>query len=229
MTPIPGLGIVIAAGGSSSRYGNRNKLFEKLDDLPVFLHSIRNFAPAVAEGKLILVVPGVERDGFGALLEKYLPEIKVKLVTGGANRTESVKKGLAALPEDTLISAIHDAARPLADLDLLCMLVDTVKREKCGAIAAERVIDSICRSGADDLICESVPREDLWRIQTPQVFPHRELCRAYEMLGDAPFTDDSAAFRACGFAVKVCANAGANLKLTYKEDLPLLSYLLKNR
>ena len=229
MKPIPGLGVVIAAGGSSSRYGESNKLFEKLDDLPVFLHCIRNFAPAVAAGSFVLVIPEQWRADYDALLEAYLPEIKVTLVSGGANRTESVKNGLKALPEDTRIVAIHDAARPLADIDLLCALVETVQRENCGAIAAGKMVDSVCRSGEGDFISESVPRENLWRIQTPQVFPYRELCRVYEMLGDAAYTDDSAAFRACGFAVKVCDNPKANMKLTYKEDLPLLSYLLRNK
>ena len=228
MKTIPGLGIIIVAGGSSSRYGQKNKLFENLGGLPVFLHSIKNFAPFAEKGSLILVIPQGQADSFKEQIEKYLPQTKVKLVSGGSCRTESVKNGLAALPPGTQIAAIHDAARPLADGRLLLDLVNTVQTGNCGAIAAEKMIDSVCRTDSENNITESVPRENLWRIQTPQIFPYRAICGAYRQLGDIELTDDSAAARACGIKVKVCCNTRPNPKLTLPGDLPLLSYLLKN-
>ena len=228
MKTIPGLGIIIVAGGSSSRYGQKNKLFENLNGLPVFLHSIKNFSPFAAKDSLILVIPQGQADSFKEQIENFLPQTEVKLVYGGSCRTESVKNGLAALPSDTQIAAIHDAARPLAGGKLLLDLVNTVQTENCGAIAAEKMIDSVCRTDSANDITESVPRENLWRIQTPQVFPYRAICDAYRQLGDIELTDDSAAARACGIKVKVCCNTHPNPKLTLPGDLPLLSYLLKN-
>ena len=127
MKTIPGLGIIIVAGGSSSRYGQKNKLFENLGGLPVFLHSIKNFAPFAEKESLILVIPQGQKNSFVEQIEKYLPQTEVKLVSGGSCRTESVKNGLAALPPDTRIAAIHDAARPLADGGLRLDLVNTVQ------------------------------------------------------------------------------------------------------
>ena len=228
MKNIPGLGIIIVAGGSSSRYGQKNKLFENLGGLPVFLHSIRNFAPFTEKDSLILVVPQGQKNSFAEQIEKYLPQTEIKLAPGGSCRTESVKNGLAALPSTTQIAAIHDAARPLAGVQLLLDLVNTVQTENCGAIAAEKMIDSVCRTDSENDINESVARENLWRIQTPQVFPYSAICDAYRQLGDIELTDDSAAARACGIKVKVCSNTRPNPKLTLPGDLPLLSYLLKN-
>lgn len=229
MNKIPGLGIIIVGGGSSSRYGRGNKLFEELEGLPVFLHSIKNFSPLADDGKLILVTPADLLAAFKERIKKHLPQADVRLVPGGACRTESVKNGLAALPPDTQIVAIHDAARPLATGKLLFDLVQIVQNENCGAIAAEKMIDSVCRTGVNGSIEESVPRENLWRIQTPQVFPFSAICEAYRQLGSLELTDDSAAARACGIKVKVLDNPLPNMKLTLQEDLPILSWLLKSR
>ena len=229
MKKIPGLGVVIAAGGLSTRYGSGNKLFADLGGVPVFIHSVRTFAPLTEPGRTVLVVPEAEEARFREALNVYAPEIDVRLVPGGAVRTGSVKNGLKALPADVEIAAIHDAARPLASAELLGELVQAVKTFHCGAIAAERMIDSVCRTLPDGSISENVPREDLWRIQTPQVFPLSEIRACYEELKDAVLTDDSAAFRACGKKVVVVENKSCNLKLTARIDLDLLRFQLAAR
>ena len=229
MKKIPGLGVVIAAGGLSTRYGSGNKLFADLGGVPVFIHSVRTFAPLTEPGRTVLVVPEAEEARFREALTVHAPEADVRLVPGGAVRTESVKNGLKALPPGTEIAAIHDAARPLASAELLGELVQAVKTLHCGAIAAERMIDSVCRTLPDGSISENVPREDLWRIQTPQVFPCSEICACYETLKDAVLTDDSAAFRACGKKVVVVENKSCNLKLTARTDLDLLRFQLAAR
>jgi len=226
MKKIPGLGIVIVAGGSSTRFGGGSKLFADLGGVPVFIHSVRTFAPLTEPGRTVLVVPAGEMERFREALNVHAPGVDIRLVPGGAVRTGSVKNGLKALPADTEIAAIHDAARPLASEELLCELVRAVKTLHCGAIAAEKMVDSVCRTDRNGRIGENVPREDLWRIQTPQVFPCSEIRACYEELKDAVLTDDSAAFRACGKQVVVVENTSCNLKLTTRADLDLLRFLL---
>ncbi len=223
---IPGLGVIIVAGGSSTRYGTENKLFALLGGIPVFIHSLRNFAPLAEH--LVLVVPESARHDFEIRLKEYLPGTAVKLTSGGANRTASVKNGLAALPGSTRIAAIHDAARPLAGAKLLRKLAERAQNRSCGAIAAEKMIDSVCRTDTNDVITENVPREDLWRIQTPQVFSYQTICSVYTQLGETSLTDDSAAARACGIPVEVINNPDPNLKLTTKSDLAMLEFFYKN-
>lgn len=228
MKKIPRLGVVIVAGGSSARYGKGNKLFEILDGLPVFLHSVKNFSPLTEKGFLLLVVPEQEKENFQRRIDQYFPGGDVVLVSGGTTRTESVQNGLSHLPEETEIAAIHDAARPLASTELLCRLVEVVQTTGCGVIAAEKMIDSVCRTDGENMITGNVPREDLWRIQTPQVFRFGDICSAYAQLNGASATDDSAVARACGIPVKVLNNPDPNLKLTLPGDLFLLENLMKS-
>ena len=229
MKKIPGLGIVIVAGGSSTRFGGGNKLFADLGGVPVFIHSVRTFAPLTEPGRTVLVVPRGETEHFREALELHAPEFGVRLVSGGAVRTGSVKNGLRALPPGTEIAAIHDAARPLASEELMLELVRAVETFHCGAIAAERMVDSVCRTDQAGRIVENVSRENLWRIQTPQVFPYAGICACYEELGDVVLTDDSAAFRACGREVVVVENLSCNLKLTTRSDLDLLRFQYASR
>ena len=72
MKTIPGLGIIIVAGGSSSRYGQKNKLFENLGGLPVFLHSIKNFAPFAEKESLILVIPQGQKNSFATHSKSFV-------------------------------------------------------------------------------------------------------------------------------------------------------------
>ena len=226
MDIISDLGIIIVAGGSSSRFGAGNKLLHDLGGKPVFIHSLENFLPLVLPGKTVLVVPLHEKELFQKAVDSHLPSSGVVLVPGGSCRTESVKNGLRALPGTTGIVAIHDAARPLAGAHLLKELVETARNGNCGAIAAEKMIDSVCRTGEDLEITENVSRENLWRIQTPQVFPYPAICEAYRKLGNISMTDDSTAARACGIPVKTVDNPEPNLKLTTQKDLIFLKFLL---
>lgn len=225
MSEIPGLGVVIVCGGSSRRYG-KNKLFELLAGVPVFCHSLKNFSPLVEGGKLVVVVPEKEIAQFRELAR--LSGCRAVFTAGGENRGDSVRRGLAALPEDTRIAAIHDGARPLASGKLLRRLVETVLEKNCGVIAAEKMIDSVCRAEGEGMISGNVPREDLWRIQTPQVFWYRDIVKAYSENG-CVLSDDSAVARSCGYPVMVLENPEPNMKLTLPGDLSLLEYLFQRK
>ena len=107
---IPDLGVIIAAGGSSQRYGEKDKLLEEIGGLPVFLHSIRNFLPLTAPGNLIVAVRSAALAEYRSLAEKYLPETHghVLWVSGGSDRVKSVTNALNALTLSSGIVAIHE-------------------------------------------------------------------------------------------------------------------------
>ena len=146
-------------------------------------------------------------------------------MNGGSSRTESARNGLAAVTLSEGFVAIHDAARPLADCSLLDTLVTAAKKYD-GAIPGKPVTDTIKRCSSDGVIGETVEREPLWRVETPQVFEVQKLREAYRMLRDESPTDDAAVMEKAGFSVVVCRNPGANLKLTYPEELKLLEELM---
>lgn len=216
---IPDLGVIIAAGGSSRRYGEKNKLTEILGSLPVLLHSIREFSPLVAPGNMIVAAGAGVLDEYAALAEKYLPQTDVRFIPGGSTRTGSVRNALDALPLRRGIVAVHDAARPLASAELLERLV-TRARACGGAIAASAVVDSLKRAGSDGIsIAEPVPRDGLFQAETPQVFDLEKFRSAYEQLGGETPTDDAEVMRLAGYPVELVISGQWNLKLTSPDDL----------
>ncbi len=216
------LAVVIVAGGSARRFGGGNKLLLELAGLPLFLHSVKTFLPLTAPGCLVVVHPADAGAEFRAAAEQFLPEAPIAWTAGGAYRCASVRAGLAALPLDRGIVAIHDAARPLASAALLETLADEARRTG-GAIPGKPVTDTLKRSDASGLITETVDRSGLWRVETPQVFDLALLRAAYACFPDGDFTDDAGMMAAAGYACRIVRNSDDNLKITYPGDLELLS------
>lgn len=223
--PIDDLGIIVAAGGSGSRYGQDNKLLLTLGGMPVFVHSIRAFHRLCRPGALSLVCPAGEVAAFRAGLERFLPEADVRIVTGGQTRTESVRKGLESMPDFVRYVAIHDAARPLASAK---MLLDCLELARChdGAVVGRPVADTLKRADADGCVAGTVDRAFLWAVETPQIMNLALLIEAYERAGASAFTDDAGVMEHAGRKVALSHAHNANLKLTYPGDLPLLERML---
>jgi len=216
------LAVVIVAGGSARRFGGGNKLLLELAGLPLFLHCVKTFLPLTAPGCLVVVHPAGAGAEFRAAAERFLPEAPIAWTAGGAYRCASVRAGLAALPLECGVVAIHDAARPLASAALLETLADEARRTG-GAIPGKPVTDTLKRSDASGLITETVDRSGLWRVETPQVFDLALLRAAYARFPDGDFTDDAGVMAAAGYACRIVHNQDDNLKITYPGDLEFLS------
>lgn len=219
-TMIPDLAVIIVAGGSARRFGG-DKLMIELGGLPVFLHSVQKFLPVAAPGCLVVVHPAGRGGEFQAVAERFLPDAGIVWAEGGACRSASVRSGLARIPLEDGIVAVHDAARPLASAALLKRLVAEARR--CGgAVPGKPVTDTLKRCGDSGLIEETVPRAGLWRVETPQVFGLANLRKAYERDPEADFTDDAGVYSMAGFGCAVILNEEENLKITYPADVALL-------
>lgn len=215
------LWVIIAAGGSSRRYGEQDKLLEMLGDLPVFLHSVRNFSAVCKVENMVIAVRPEALEQYRELAEKFLPGVKLGFVAGGVDRSGSVRNALAALKCQSGVVAIHDAARPLASAKLL-ERVSLRAKITGGAIAATRVVDSLKLTDGKGKILEPVSRDDLYRAETPQVFEVKKLVDAYEKSAQFSATDDAEIMRRAGFPVEVVDSGEFNLKLTCSSDLELL-------
>ena len=218
------LSIIIAAGGSSRRYGSTDKLMEELDGLPVLFHAIRNMAPLALPGELVVVAAQEALENYRLLAGKLLPHVDIRFVSGGSSRQESVANGLQSLRARNGLVAVHDGARPLATAALLEKVAQRAQITG-GAIAAVPVVDSIKRAGAGNIIAAPVDRSCLWRAETPQVFDIVKFRYAYSVLGDAEVTDDAEIMRLAGFPVELVDSAMHNMKLTAASDLPQLRLL----
>ena len=222
---IPDLGVIIAAGGSSQRYGEKDKLLEELAGLPVFLHSIRNFLPLTSAGNLIVAVRAEALAHYREITEKFLPHAPVVWVAGGSDRVKSVTNALNALALKKGFVAIHDAARPLATAALLEKVLERA-RITGGAIAANPVADSLKLADANGMIAAPVPRERVFHAESPQIFDIEKYREASLALGGTVPTDDAEIMRLSGFAVELVDSGQWNMKLTSQGDLEKLRMML---
>lgn len=200
--------IVLAAGRGRRFGGEMPKQYLPLGDRRVLDWSL-DAARASTDG-VVLVVGADRREDPEPLADA--------VVVGGAERADSVRAGLAALPTDCEIVLVHDGARPLASPDLYAAVIEAVAGGASGAIPALAVTDTIKRVDADGRVLETVPRSDLVAVQTPQGFRVDVLRRAHAHGGDA--TDDAALLERNGDVVVVVPGETENLKITRPEDLP---------
>ena len=217
---------VIVAAGSSRRAGF-DKLAALLDGEPVLRRSVDAFVAAGAAS--VVVVCPVSRWEETGLAGADFP-VPVIRVDGGAERQDSVAAGLAALPAGTRMVAVHDGARPPITPGGICACLAAA--EKHGAAAcAHPVVDTLKRADADArALPEVVSRENLWGMETPQIFRLDLLLHAYAHVREQGLvvTDEVSAVEAVGVATKLVPG-GANLKITLPGDLELAELIWRHR
>jgi 2-C-methyl-D-erythritol 4-phosphate cytidylyltransferase len=205
--------VVVVAGGSGRRFGGP-KQFLPLAGRPVAAWSV-TAARSIADG-VVLVIP---TDGPVAP-----PTGADRVVTGGTTRAQSVRAGLAAVPDDAAIIVIHDAARPLATEALFAAVVDVVRAgEADGAIPVVPVTDTLKRVD-DGVVRATVDRDGLVAVQTPQAFVAATLRTAHRSADEA--TDDAALVERVGATVRTVMGEPHNVKLTRTEDLAMAEALI---
>jgi 2-C-methyl-D-erythritol 4-phosphate cytidylyltransferase len=215
----PDVGVIIVAAGAGVRAGSGEpKQFRSIHGVPLLLRALRPFTSHPAVARVTVALPARFADQPPEWLGTLRGE-RLAFVTGGATRAESVRAGLRALAADARIVLIHDAARPFVSRETIDAVI-ACARAGAGAIAAVPVSDTIKEVGAGARIARTVPREKLWRAQTPQGFPREMLEQAYARLGqsDPPPTDDAELCERAGFPVDLVADSVHNLKVTTADD-----------
>ena len=218
---------LIVAAGRGERFAHEvPKQYLPLAGAPVLRHSAATFTANPRIGPVRVVIHEDDQERYAeavAGLELLAP------VTGGATRRESVRLGLESLAElapDWVL--IHDAARPLVDTATIDRVIAALEHAT-GAIAAVPLRDTLKR-GDDGRIMETVPRQGLWRAQTPQAFRFADILAAHRAFaaGDpgAEPTDDAAVAERAGLTVSLVAGSEENFKLTTPEDLKRAEMLL---
>ena len=211
---------ILLAGGTGSRFGAETpKQFLPLAGAPVLRHA----AAALLDAGVPIQPVGDPARVAAALA----PLAHRPVVPGGETRQDSVRAGLAALAADAPeLVLIHDGARPLIPPDTIPALLAALETAD-GAIPAVAVADTLKRV-ADGRITATVPREGLFRAQTPQAFRYATLVAAH-VAAPPGLTDDAAVLEAAGRAVAVVSGSEDNIKLTYPEDRMRLERALLGR
>ena len=207
-----------------------DKLFLELHGSPVVAHAWQRFDRAPGIQLIVLVVREGMQPAFEELAAKLQLTKPFRLVHGGAERQDSVWNGLKSLPPEADIVAIHDAARPCTDPELILATIEAA-RQTGAAVAAQAVTDTIKESSDGKFIGRTLDRSRLWTVQTPQTFRVEIIRHALEAVRQKQLTvtDDTAACELIGQPVQLVLSAVPNPKVTRPEDLPYVELLLKNK
>lgn len=213
------VGVVIVAGGSSTRAGGEElKQFRWIAGKPMLLHSVQTFMAHPNVGMVVCVLPQrYAGDPPPWLFQCDVDRLLVSI--GGRTRSESVANGLDDLPDESQIVLVHDAARPLVDLPTIDRVITAV-RDGTPAIAALPVVDTLKETDAAGIIVRTVDRSTLWRAQTPQGFPRAMIVEAHRRARSerVTATDDAALCERLGHVVRVVRGSERALKVTDAGD-----------
>jgi len=206
---------VVVAGGSGQRFGTL-KQFALLAERPVVEWAVA--ACRSSSSGVVLVVPPGEDTAIA-----YGADV---VVEGGGTRTESVCRGVAAVPEAAEVIIVHDAARPLASQELFLAVISAVTAGgDGGAVPGVAVHDTIKVVDGSGRVTATLDRDALVAVQTPQAFDAALLRRAHA--AGAQATDDAALVEALGATVRVVPGDPRNLKITTPADLDTAEHLLR--
>jgi len=217
---------VIAAAGISVRCEGEDKLFYTVNDKPVLAYTLEVFEDCSLVNDIIVVAHEDRIESIGKLCAEYGFTKVSKIMKGGATRLESVMNGIYAASGKARLIAVHDGARPCIDIHLLEKTIH--KAAKFNAAAPAVAITSTVKKAKDGVIKETVDREGLYEIQTPQIF-RAELLKA--ALTNAAkkkteVTDDCMAVELIGVPVHIVEGSRKNIKITDNQDFRLIEAFL---
>jgi 2-C-methyl-D-erythritol 4-phosphate cytidylyltransferase/2-C-methyl-D-erythritol 2,4-cyclodiphosphate synthase len=159
------------------------------------------------------------------------PELLSVIRCGGATRTATVRNGLEAIADRVTVDdwiLVHDAARPCIDPSRVEALIDTLRDDPVGGLRALPIPDTVKR-GENGRVVSTVPRENLWLAQTPQMFRYGLLRQALSRVGDDASTDEAQAIEALGMSPRLVAGNSSNFKVTFPEDVAIAEAVLGSR
>lgn len=224
----PTCAAILVAAGTSRRMGF-DKLSATLGGVPVLRRSLEAMLAARGITEVVVVCPA-EREALWLSTVGNPADKPIHRVDGGATRQESVARGLAAVSTAHRWIAVHDGARPLVSPDDIDRCIAAAIEHRAATLA-RRANDTMKHSDAEDFCTETVPREHLWCMETPQIFEAGLLREASDHAARHGLvtTDEVSAVQAIGARVKCVQASAPNLKITTPSDLALAEALLHLR
>ena len=218
----PKVGAVIVAAGKSQRMGGVDKMLALLGDKPVLARVIDVFQRCDSIDQIVVVLSQENLEPGQQLVAKGEWSKVSDVCPGGERRQDSVVAGLDRLSQCDRV-VIHDGARPLVTVDLIEQGLEAAQ-ETGAAVAAVPVTDTIKLAGDDLIVQGTPPRQNLWAVQTPQVFRFDMIAEAYRQT-KYEVTDDARLVEQLGYKVKLYMGSYDNIKITTPNDLALAEVL----
>lgn len=231
MTSMRHVALIPAAGVGSRMNSTCPKQYLPMAGKPMLVHVLETFVSCDRIEHIYLVVSATDDYIDEALPPSIRSSGKFTLLRkGGASRQETVLNGLLAMdgyiaPSDWVL--VHDAARPGLRVEFIDRLIEGLHDDPVGGLLALPVVDTLKRSGPDNRAEATVPRENLWSAQTPQMFRYALLRRALEHCAEV--TDEAGAVEALGLHPKLIEGSQRNFKITLPGDIALAEYYLKDQ
>lgn len=216
---------------SAERIGTSRKQFMLLEGSPILIHTVRKFAASDRVSEIVVAVRAEDVDWVADMLAREFPRQRVRVVTGGNSRQQSVENALATLSPDTGLVAVHDAVRPFIDLETIDRVFDEAAESGAAIVGVPAVdtVKQVNRGTGKAHIRATLPREKLVLAQTPQVFRYDLLVRAFESARQDGFigTDESSLVERLDVEVTVIPGSDRNIKITKPGDMSLAHIFLR--
>lgn len=215
---------IIVAGGSGTRMQSAvPKQFLLLNGLPVLMHTLNAFYSSNPQPNLILVLSESYHTYWMHLCAHHQFKLPHQLVVGGDSRYQSVKNALNLVPDEALV-AVHDAVRPLVNTQII---EETYRQAalKDAVVVAVKSRDSVRQ--VKDNYTQSLLRDEIYLVQTPQTFKAGLLKEAYKHPYHDGFTDDASVAEQAGHTIHIVEGSYQNFKITFPEDIAIAELLLK--
>lgn len=209
---------IITAGGTSSRFGNKNKLLEKINDCEVIRYTVDAFRYSNIDEIIICANLSIMEE----LQEIFKNYDKVRIIEGGQTRQQSVYNGLKADICDYVL--IHDGARPIITTELINICIEMVKDNNALSVMT-KTIDTI-KEVEHGKIVKTIDRSKLYNTQTPQAFEYNLILSAHQKYEGKNFTDDAGMVEEMGGDVYIIDGSYKNIKITTQSDIELAKIYL---
>lgn len=228
--------IVPAAGRGIRMGGGKPKQFLELFGKPILAHTLGALSRVPFLSSIFVIVPEDFIESAGCIARELIESAPagsarpaVFVVAGGAERQDSVYNGLQRLPPGCGWVLIHDGVRPFASPELMSATLEGA-RATGACIAALRATDTVKRARGG-VVSETVPRDEIWLVQTPQVFRKDIILAAYEEAVRSGWsgTDDASFVERVGVAVSIVQGEKSNIKVTTPDDLEWARWFLSGR
>ncbi|MCH8032030.1 MAG: 2-C-methyl-D-erythritol 4-phosphate cytidylyltransferase [Bacteroidetes bacterium] len=208
--------VIVPAAGLGSRMGGTPKQFRMLGNAPLLVQTLRAFAAVEEVGIVVVAVPEKEVNVVEELLAQF--GLAVQVVAGGATRQESVGEGLGAVGQTAEVALVHDAVRPFISVQQIREVIAAIHEHSAAAVAVP-VADTLRRS-ADAVFGETVDRESLFRMLTPQGARMDLLLNAHEEAKADGFTttDEVELLQRAGVNAHLVLGDERNIKITSPSD-----------
>ena len=215
--------VIVAAGsGTRMKIPQRKQLVE-INNMPVIAHTLKAFENTDIIDEIVIVTKQEDILVMMDIAKQFGISKVTEIVPGGATRTDSVKNGINAAKGDFV--AIHDGVRPCIQPIHIAKTVEAAIKTGAAALGCP-VTDTLKKVDEKGIITQTVSREGMWAIQTPQVFDKELLLKAYTEGDTVGATDDCMLAESIGVKVTMVEGVRTNIKVTMQEDIDIVSSIL---